>query len=59
MNPERFKGCHFPKGIVLQAVYWYLRYALRVLSQNCIKYPFSEITPVEIIDDFLLNRQEM
>ena len=28
MNPERFKGCHFPKGIVLQAVYWYLRYAL-------------------------------
>jgi hypothetical protein len=29
-----------------------------VLSQNCIKYPFTEITPVEIIDDFLLNRQE-
>ena len=28
MNPERFKGCHFPKSIVLQAVYWYLRYAL-------------------------------
>ena len=28
MNPERFKGCHFPKCIVLQAVYWYLRYAL-------------------------------
>ena len=28
MNPERMKGCHFPKCIVLQAVYWYLRYAL-------------------------------
>ena len=28
MNPERFKGCHFPNCIVLQAVYWYLRYAL-------------------------------
>ena len=28
MNPERLKGCHFPKSIVLQAVYWYLRYAL-------------------------------
>ena len=28
MNPERLKGCHFPKCIVLQAVYWYLRYAL-------------------------------
>ena len=28
MNPERFQGCHFPKSIVLQAVYWYLRYAL-------------------------------
>ena len=28
MNPERMKGCHFPKSIVPQAVYWYLRYAL-------------------------------
>ncbi len=28
MNPERFKGCHFPKCTVLQSVYWYLRYAL-------------------------------
>ena len=28
MNPERMKGCQFPKCIVLQAVYWYLRYAL-------------------------------
>ncbi len=25
---ERFRGVHFPKGIVLQAVYWYLRYSL-------------------------------
>jgi putative transposase len=29
MRPTaRFKGCHFPKCIVLQAVYWYHRYAL-------------------------------
>ena len=28
MNPERLKGCHFPKCIVLQAFYRYLRYAL-------------------------------
>ena len=28
MNPERMKGCQFPKCIVLQAVYCYLRYAL-------------------------------
>ena len=28
MNPERLKGSHFPKCIVLQAVYWYLRYSL-------------------------------
>ena len=28
MNSNRFKGCHFPKDIVLQAVYWYLRYSL-------------------------------
>ncbi|MGI0120469.1 IS6 family transposase [Zooshikella sp. RANM57] len=29
MNPdERFKGCHFPKCVVLQAVYYYLRFAL-------------------------------
>ena len=32
---------------------------VEVLSQNCIKYPFSEITPVEIIDEFLLNREEL
>ncbi len=25
---ERFPGGHFPKCIVLQAVYWYLRYSL-------------------------------
>ncbi len=25
---ERFHGEHFPKCIVLQAVYWYLRYSL-------------------------------
>ncbi|MDE1462192.1 IS6 family transposase [Spartinivicinus poritis] len=25
---ERFKGCHFPKCVVLQAVYYYLRFAL-------------------------------
>jgi len=28
MSQERLKGCHFPKSVVLQAVYWYLRYAL-------------------------------
>ena len=28
MSQDRFKGCHFPKCIVLQAVYWYLRYSL-------------------------------
>jgi putative transposase len=28
MTEKRFKGSHFPKCIVLQAVYWYLRYAL-------------------------------
>ena len=28
MSQERLKGCHFPKSIVLQAVYWYLRYSL-------------------------------
>ncbi|MBU2713668.1 IS6 family transposase [Zooshikella harenae] len=25
---QRFKGCHFPKCVVLQAVYYYLRFAL-------------------------------
>ncbi len=25
---ERFNGGHFPKCIVLQAVFWYLRYSL-------------------------------
>jgi len=25
---ERFHGGHFPKSIVLQAVFWYLRYSL-------------------------------
>jgi len=25
---ERFQGGHFPKCIVLQAVFWYLRYSL-------------------------------
>jgi len=28
MNSDKFKGCHFPKAIVLQSVYWYLRYSL-------------------------------
>ncbi|WP_038292470.1 IS6 family transposase [Zooshikella ganghwensis] len=29
MSPhERFKGCHFPSCDVLQAVYYYLRFAL-------------------------------
>jgi putative transposase len=28
MSQDRLKGCHFPKCIVLQAVYWYLRYSL-------------------------------
>ncbi len=28
MSQDRLKGCHFPKWIVLQAVYWYLRYSL-------------------------------
>ncbi len=28
MTEKRFKGSHFPKSIVLQAIYWYLRYAL-------------------------------
>ncbi|MGI0120487.1 IS6 family transposase, partial [Zooshikella sp. RANM57] len=29
MSPhERFKGCHFPSCVVLQAVYYYLRFAL-------------------------------
>ena len=28
MPQNRLKGSHFPKCIVLQAVYWYLRYAL-------------------------------
>ena len=28
MTEKRFKGSHFPKCIVLQAIYWYLRYAL-------------------------------
>ena len=25
---ERFHGGHFPKCIVLQAIFWYLRYSL-------------------------------
>src|SRR5210317_1437406 len=25
---ERFRGGHFPKSIVLQSVFWYLRYSL-------------------------------
>ena len=32
MNPERMKGCHFSDCIVLQAVYWYLSYALSYLD---------------------------
>ncbi len=28
MTQDRFKGSNFPKCIVLQAIYWYLRYAL-------------------------------
>ncbi|MBF0288288.1 MAG: IS6 family transposase [SAR324 cluster bacterium] len=28
MDANRLKGSHFPKYIVLQAVYWYLRYSL-------------------------------
>ena len=28
MTQDRLKGNHFPKCIVLQAVYWYLCYAL-------------------------------
>ena len=28
MNQEKLKGCHFPKSIVFQCVFWYLRYAL-------------------------------
>ncbi len=28
MTQDRFKGSHFPKCVVLQAIYWYLRYAL-------------------------------
>lgn len=28
MSQDRLKGCHFPKCVVLQAVYWYLRYSL-------------------------------
>ncbi len=27
-SEERFRGGHFPKHIVLQAVFWYLRYSL-------------------------------
>ena len=27
-SKERFHGGHFPKCIVLQAVFWYLRYSL-------------------------------
>ena len=28
MSQDRLKGCHFPKSIVLQSVYWYLRYSM-------------------------------
>ena len=28
MNSDKFKNCHFPKAIVMSAVYWYLRYSL-------------------------------
>ncbi len=28
MRQEKLKGCHFPKTLVYQCVYWYLRYAL-------------------------------
>ena len=28
MSQDRLKVSHFPKSIVLQAVYWYLRYSL-------------------------------
>ncbi len=28
MSQEKLKGCHFPKTLVYQCVYWYLRYAL-------------------------------
>jgi putative transposase len=28
MSQDRLKGSHFPKCVILQAVYWYLRYAL-------------------------------
>ena len=28
MSQDRLKGGHFLKCIILQAIYWYLRYAL-------------------------------
>lgn len=28
MSQDRLKGTHFPKCIILQAIFWYLRYAL-------------------------------
>ena len=28
MSQDRLKGSHFPRCIILQAIYWYLRYAL-------------------------------
>ncbi len=28
MSQLTFKGSHFPKCVVLQAVFWYLRYSL-------------------------------
>ncbi|MBT3312711.1 MAG: IS6 family transposase [Desulfobacula sp.] len=28
MSLLNFKGTHFPKGVILQAVFWYLRYSL-------------------------------
>ncbi len=28
MSEDKLKGCHFPKSIIFQCVYWYLRYPL-------------------------------
>jgi len=49
MSQSNFKGSHFPKCVILQAVYWYLRYALsyrdieELLEERGIKVDHSTV----------------
>ncbi len=53
-DEERFHGGHFPKHIVLHAVFWYLRYSLMVDDKACV-YVSKRLTCQPITFFFLIN----